>query len=122
MLVTTLHSIDRLKERCNIKNYKAAERDISLAIQRGKHAEQYAPWERTYLSAEAYDNCTAIAYNNFCYIINEFGMCVTVYNLPAWFGQKKHFAGKERICDYKKYCKANRFYRDEYEWNRYDVQ
>ena len=110
MMGTTLHSIDRAKERCHFKNQRTAEKNIARAIERGKRAEDYASWERSYLSKEAYDNCTAIAYNSFCYIINEEGDCVTVYQLPAWFGKKKRFDGKEKIRDYKKYCKNNAAY------------
>ena len=110
MMTTTLHSIDRAMERCSLKNQRSAEKNISRAIQRGKRAEDCTSWERSYLSKEAHDNCTAVVYNSFCYIINESGLCVTIYPLPAWFGKKKHFDGKERIRDYKKYCKSNQAY------------
>ena len=110
MTTTTLHSIDRAMERCSLKNQRSAEKNIDRAIQKGKRAEDCTSWERSFLSKEAYDNCVALAYNGFCYIINEYGACVTVYSLPAWFGKKKHFDGKERIRDYKKYCKSNQGY------------
>ena len=110
MTTTTLHSIDRAMERCNLKNQRSAEKNISRALQNGKRAEDFASWERNFLSREAYDNCFALAYNGFCYIVNEYGACVTVYALPAWFGKKKHFDGKERIRDFRKYCKTNQVY------------
>lgn len=110
MMTATLHSLDRSKERCKIRNTNSAEKNISRAIERGKRAEDFTSWERAYLSIEAYNNCTAIAYNNFCYIINEYGACVTIHALPSWFGKKKHFDGKERIRNYKKYCKNNLSY------------
>lgn len=106
-MITTHHSIDRTMERCNLKSQQAAEKRITLAIQRGKYPDQCTSWERSYLSKEAHDNCTAIAYNGFCFIINESGQCVTMHPLPKWFGKKKHFDGKERIRDFKKNYKNN---------------
>lgn len=111
--IATIHSINRIKERCNTKNQRKAIKSIRLALQRGKRAGDFTSWERSYLSKEAYDNCVAIAYNDLCYIVNSEESCVTVYNLPAWFGKKKHFNGKERIRDYKKYCKNNVLYQDQ---------
>ena len=106
--IVTLHGVDRAKERCNIKNVRSAEKNVTLAIQRGKRAQDCASWERSYLQKEGYNNCNAIAYNNFCYIVNAENVCVTIYPLPTWFGKKKHFNGKERIRNYKQYCKSNR--------------
>ncbi len=112
--ISTLHVIDRMKERCNIKSLRSAEKNIALAMKRGKRAEDCTSWERSYLSHEAYDGCFAVAYNNYCYIISDTGYCITLYKLPAWFGKKKHFDGKERIRDFKKYCKSNESYRERY--------
>ena len=92
--IITHHGADRAKERCNLKSIQAAEKNVNLAIQRGKRAEDLTSWERSFLSKEANSECTAIAYNNFCYIFNADGICVTIYRLPAWFGKKKHFNGK----------------------------
>jgi hypothetical protein len=108
--LATYHSIIRTKDRMNVKNIRSAEKNISLARSRGKTARDYTSWEREYLSKEAHDDCTAIAYNNFCYIVNASGACVTLYPLPAWFGKKKHFDGKERIRNYKQYCRNNSSY------------
>lgn len=111
--IATMHGVDRIKERCNLKNQRSAVKSIKLALKRGKRAEDFTSWERDYLSKEAYGDCFAIAYNSFCYIVNSQGSCVTVYPLPAWFGKKKHFDGKERIRDYKKYCKNNTGYQEQ---------
>lgn len=111
--IATIHGVDRMKDRCNMKNQRSAVKSIRLALMRGKRAEDCTSWERSYLSNEAYADCVAIAYNGFCYIINSKGQCVTVYPLPAWFGKKKHFDGKERIRDYKKYCKNNAVYQEQ---------
>lgn len=108
--VVTVHGVSRAKDRCNVKNVRSAEKNVTLAIQRGKRAEDLTSWEREYLRKEAHDDCTAIAYNNFCYIVNASGACVTLYPLPAWFGKKKHFNGKERIRNYKQYCRNNSSY------------
>ena len=110
--IVTIHGVCRAKDRCNVKNIRSAEKNVALAIQRGKRAEDLTSWEREYLSKEAHDDCTAIAYNNFCYIVNPAGVCVTLYPLPSWFGKKKHFDGKERIRNYKKYCRNNSRFRE----------
>lgn len=107
MRTNTLHSLERMKDRCNVKNAKAAERIVRLALERGKSADDFTSWERSYLDAEGRNHCRAIAYKDHCYIVNEENICVTVYRLPAWFGKKKHFNGKERIRNLKKYCRNN---------------
>ena len=100
----TVHSLDRAKERTGL-NEKNAAKLIDLALQRGKTADAFTSWERNYLTKEANDHCTALAYDGFCYIVNENGYCVTMYPLPAWFGKKKHFSGKERIRNMKTYSR-----------------
>lgn len=109
----TIHSIERAKERANL-NEKKAIRNIAKALERGKKASDFSSWERSYLEDESTEVSTAIAYNGFCYIIGEYGQCITLYALPSWFGNKKHFVGKEKIRNYKKYCKNNRVYNEQY--------
>ena len=101
--IVTYHSVIRAMERGSIKNPRSAEKSIALALRKGKRASDFSSWERSYLIKEAFDDCTAIAYNNFCYIVNSNGVCVTLYPLPVWFGKKKRFDGKERIRNCKKY-------------------
>lgn len=103
--IATHHGAQRVKERRNLKNSRAIEKQFILAVQRGKTAKDFTSWERNYLTNKAYDDCTTVAYNDFCYIFNSAGACVTLTPLPDWFGKKKHFDGKERIRDYKKYSK-----------------
>jgi len=103
----TKHSLQRVKERCNIKNSQSAINTIQRARLHGKDASKYTSCEREYLENAGQGNCTAFAYNNFCYIFSDQGKCVTVYALPEWFGQKKHFDGKNRIRNYRKYCRIN---------------
>ncbi len=102
----TAHSVERAKERANL-NEKKALKNISKALERGKTADQFSSWERSYLEGECKCGTTAIAYNGFCYIVGEYGQCITLYPLPSWFGNKKHFDGKEKIRNYKKYCRNN---------------
>lgn len=101
----TYHSINRAKERKNLKNQRVAERNIVRAVERGKRAEDFTSWERDFLEGECKNDCVAVAYNGFCYIVNSQDVCLTLYPLPSWFGKKKRFDGKERIRDYKKYQK-----------------
>ena len=101
--LATYHSIIRTKDRMNEKNIRSAEKNISLARSRGKTARDYTSWEREYLIHETRDDCLPVAYRGHCYIFNAADVCVTMYPLPAWFGKKKQFSGKERIRDMKKY-------------------
>ena len=100
------HSIVRAKERLGY-NKRNAEKQIELAMSRGKTADEFTSWERDYLKGECGDATTAIAYNNFCYIVSDTGICVTLYPLPVWFGKKKHFNGKEKIRNMKSYMRNN---------------
>lgn len=112
MYTTTYHSVQRVMERCNLPNQRAAVKNIHRAAQKGVRAEDCTSWEQSYLRVEGRYGCEAIAYNGFCYIFNQEEICVTVYPLPKWFGKKKHFDGKERIRDYRKYYKSNADYRE----------
>lgn len=103
--ISTQHGVQRAKERRSLKNSRAIEKQFILAIERGKTADDFSSWERNYLKTKAHNDCTAVAYNDFCYIFNSTGACVTLTPLPDWFGKKKHFDGKQRIRDYKKYSK-----------------
>ncbi|MGN0487350.1 MAG: hypothetical protein ACI4GB_08985 [Acutalibacteraceae bacterium] len=102
--MATVHSVERAKERAGL-NERKAYKMIDHALERCKRAEDFTSWERDYLKGECKGNTTAIAYNNFCYIVNEEEFCVTLYPLPAWFGKKKHFNGKERIRNMKAYSR-----------------
>ena len=106
--IASYHSLTRAKERLGY-NEKNALKQINRAKERGKTAENFTSWEREYLENEAGIGTYAIAYNNFCYIIGADGICVTMYALPAWFGKKKHFDGKERIRNAKAYSRYNSY-------------
>lgn len=102
----TKHSLEKSKERLGI-NKKYAEKRIFDALSRGKTAEYFSSWERSFLKKEGHYGCRAIAYNGFCYIVSPNNTCVTLYPLPSWFGKKKHFDGKEKIRNFKKYSKIH---------------
>ena len=102
--VATVHSLDRAKERVGVKG-KQAEKRIRLAMERGKSSEYFSAKEKRYLENESSEGQTAVAYNDFCYIISDSGVCITMYPLPGWFGKKMHYAGKEKIRNMKKYSR-----------------
>ena len=96
-MATTAHSLARLKERRHLKNPRSAEKNIEMAINRGRRAKDYSSWEKSYLERIARGKCEAIAYNQFCYIMNAYNECITLFPLPAYFGRKKPYCGKEWI-------------------------
>lgn len=102
--MATVHSLNRAKDRLSI-NGKKADRMINQAIKKGKRASEFSSWERRFLEEESSNGSEAIAYNNYCYIISENGFCITMYPLPAWFGKKKRFDGKEHIRNIKNYAR-----------------
>lgn len=104
--IASFHSIERAKERIGY-NKRNAEKQIERAIACGKTADHFTSWERDYLQGECGESTTAIAYNNFCYIVSDTGVCVTLFPLPVWFGKKKHFNGKEKIRNMKSYMRNN---------------
>ena len=106
--IASYHSIVRAKERLGY-NEKNALKQINRALERGKTAEQFSSMERTYLEEKCDGVTRAIAYNNFCYIVSDTGICVTVFALPTWFGKKKHYAGKEQIRNVKAYSRYNAY-------------
>lgn len=40
----TVHSINKVKERCGIKNKHSAVKNIELALQRGKRYYDFSSW------------------------------------------------------------------------------
>ena len=99
----TVHSIERGKERLGL-NERRAEKTIQLAIERGKdYTEFNSSRERKYLEQHSNSEAYAVAYNGYCYIIGSSGFCVTVYELPVWFGKKKQYDGKTKIKNMKSY-------------------
>ena len=102
--VATAHSLSRAKERMGVKG-KQAEKRIRLAMERRKGAECFSAKEKRFLEGESSEGLTAVAYNSFCYILSDSGVCVTMYSLPGWFGKKMHYDGKQKIRNMKKYSR-----------------
>ena len=106
--MTTMHSLERAKERLGF-NRKYAERFIETAIQRGQTAGDYnTSNERKWLERHSQYGCRAIAYNGRCLIVSEDEACITIYDLPRWFGQSKRYdQHKRRIRNYVKYTRMS---------------
>ena len=101
--MTTIHAVQRTQERAGF-NFKRSTRFISNAVKRGLKADAFESAERDYLKSYEYNNgCHAIVYNSFCFIVNNSGICITMFELPKWFGKKRLFFGKERVRDTKKF-------------------
>ena len=98
----TEHCIERASERTGYMG-KTALRFIENGIARGKSAKDFKQDESEYLLRREQNNCTARVYNGFCFIISEYGECITLYRLPHWFGKKRHYDSKTRIRNAKKY-------------------
>lgn len=77
----TVHGLARAKERIGVKG-KQAEKRIRLAVERGQCAECFSAKERRYLEHESSRGLTVLAYNAFSYLVNDDGLCVTMYPLP----------------------------------------
>ena len=101
--MTTYHAIQRTQKRAGF-NLESSERFIANAVKRGRSAEMFNAKEREYLQRqEAKKGYQTIVYNSFCFIVSDDGFCVTMFALPAWFEKKRHYVGKQRIRDAKKY-------------------
>ena len=104
--MTSMHSLMRAKERLGF-NRKYAARFIETAMQRGQAASDFnTSDERRWLERHSQYGCRAIAYNGSCLIVSGDGTCVTIYELPRWFGQPKRYdQHKRRIRNYVKYTR-----------------
>ena len=115
----TRHGYERAKERMNCSG-KSAARFISLAVERGKDYTEFNANERAFLKAKLRTPDTKIlVYNGYCFLLNEDNYCITMYELPKWFGKKPtHYDGKIKVKNPKKYSHMVDSY-DEYDC--YDV-
>ncbi len=109
----TLHGMERSKERLNL-NTKNAARQMELALERGiRAADCSSTLERRFLADRCLDDSEAIAYNGCCFIVNtQTKTVITVYPLPAWWGKRKRYVGKERVRKARAYYRMN----DEYDY------
>lgn len=106
--MTSRHSLERAKERLGF-NRKYAASVIENGIQRGQAACSFRPGaEREWLESRSQHGCRALAYNGMCIIVSTDGNCVTVYELPQWFGKKAQFDHRNRrirnCVRYQKMC------------------
>ncbi|SES90161.1 hypothetical protein SAMN02910413_1177 [Pseudobutyrivibrio sp. C4] len=108
--MVTLHSIERTTERTGL-NRKASVRMMENAYNRGIDANQFSTVEKEYLERKADDGTIIKYYAGYCFIFSCEGLCITMYKAPTWFG-KRHFDGKNRIRNLKKYNK--KYYFDQY--------
>lgn len=89
--MTSCHSLKRAKERFGF-NRKYAASVIENGIQRGRAACSFRPGaEKEWLECRSQRGFEALAYNGLCIIVSPEGNCVTVYELPRWFGKKVRF-------------------------------
>lgn len=101
----TKHGIVREKERCGVSQKKAL-RQVKLALERGKRVTDFkGSKEKEYMKKHESEHIYSIVYNQFCYIVSDENVVITVLPLPRWFNKKKQYDGKVRIRNCKKYSK-----------------
>ena len=103
--MNTIHSIVRAGERAGLK-YSEAVRFTDLAIRNGQRAEDLPSKERRYLESRETDpGCKTILYNGYIFIFRDEDICITMYAAPSWFLKKRHYDGKTRVRNAKKYLR-----------------
>lgn len=107
--MTTMHSIERAKERIGM-NPKAAEHLMKNALERGKDKTRYSSEQKRQwlIAKENACGCKALVYNETCFIVSPDNVIITLYPLPGWFNHKNRYTGKERIRNQAKFEKYNR--------------
>lgn len=106
---TTLHSIERAKERIGM-NPRMAEHFMRNALERGKDKSMFTcEQKRRWLTAKE-NACgfRALVYNDMCLIVNQDDVIITLYEVPGWFKRSSRYNGKERIRNQAKFEKYNR--------------
>ena len=106
---TTLHSIERAKERIGM-NPRTAEHFMRNALQRGKDKSMFTGEQRRrWLTAkENACGCKALVYNDMCLIVHQDDKVITIYEVPGWFKHSNRYFGKERIRNQAKFERFNR--------------
>ena len=107
-MTTTLHSIERARERTGM-NARAAEHFMRNALERGKDKTMFSceNKRRWLISKEAACGYRAVVYNDCCLIVDR-DVVITIYEVPAWFRRTSRYSGKERIRNRAKFEKFNR--------------
>lgn len=84
----TKHSVERVKERFGVKNDRASERLVRLALERGIRMSQFrSKNERTYLAGLCREeDVEPVVYQGFIFICNtKTNACITAYRAPQGF-------------------------------------
>ena len=100
------HGQKRAKKRFRI-GYDRAESKFEKARLYGKYKEDYvfrSPEYDYLLSKERHKGNQAVAYDGVLYIFDD-ETCITMFTLPAWFGRRKHYEGKEQVRHVKAYMR-----------------
>lgn len=105
----TYHSILRTEERANLTR-ESSIKMIIRAQERGRGAENYPSKEREYLNQKSKNGLRAVVYADYCFIFSESDKCITMYHLPAWFGKKGKYDGKNEIRNIKRYVRYNKLF------------
>lgn len=95
-IIDSEHSFLRSKQRGGLSRKKAS-RMMELARTRGITYEECG-WsmDKQYLQNHTTVDAVAVAYNGFCFILKrENGKCITMFELPRWFGHKKRMFRQE---------------------------
>jgi len=109
----TNHAIKRAKERTGLST-KSSVRFIECAFERGKEPETFTAAERKYMLQKARGGSRSLYHNGYCFIISADEYCITMYQVPEWFG-KKHYDGKHEIRNIRKYIRMNNDYQEDLE-------
>ena len=106
-MITTLHSIERAKERTGM-NPRTAEHFMRNALERGKDKTMFSCGQkRQWLeSKESACGFKALVYNDICLIVDR-EVVITMYEVPGWFKRSTRYNGKERIRNQAKFEKFN---------------
>ena len=98
----TYHSLVRAHERLGL-NREEAERTITRAYAEGMGAEEFNSREKKYLEQKGANGAQVKVYNGCCYVFSENAVCITVFQVPLWFGKRQFFDGKTKIRNPKNY-------------------
>ncbi len=103
----TFHAIERATERTSF-NKKTSVRMIKKALERGIMWDDVSSFEKEYLLNKSKDDKFALYYSGYCFIFSEGNRrCITMFAVPNWFFKKKHYNGKEKIRNTRRYDRNN---------------
>lgn len=100
--MNSLHAEMRIKERAGF-GVDTAEKMSERAWNYGKIYIEYSGREREYLKGKSINNSIAVCYGGYIYIFTIAGLCITMYQVPSWFGKKDYYECKKIVRNPKKY-------------------